>query len=124
MAYDAERNGGYRGRKDRARRVRDALRHCNGPEAGAKWQDQRDASDDQRRADHHQTFGPYRIDHRAGGRLRNNAGKACDRHHHADAGFVPFLLGQEIDGEVGPEPVADIGQEEIGGIEGAVGTLS
>ena len=36
-------------------------------------------------------------------------------------GFIPFLFGQEIDGEIGAKPVPDIGQKEIGGIERATG---
>jgi len=33
--------------------------------------------------------------------------------------LIPFLLGEQIDGEVGPKPVADIGEEEVGGVQRA-----
>jgi len=75
--------------------------------------------DDQGCADHHQTLRPGRVDQRAGRRLRGDAGDRRDRHHHADARLVPFLFGEEIDGEIGAKPLADIGQKEIGGIKRA-----
>ena len=35
--------------------------------------------------------------------------------------LVPFLLGEEIDREIGTEPVANIGEEEIGRIQRTTG---
>ncbi len=46
--------------------------------------------------------------------------KARDRHHHADPRLVPVLFGQKVNGEIGPKPVADVGEGEIGGVQGPV----
>jgi hypothetical protein len=61
-----------------------------------------------------------RIDQRAGRGLREDAGDGRDRHDHADAGLVPLLLGQEVDREIRPEPVANIGEEEVRRVERAI----
>jgi hypothetical protein len=53
-------------------------------------------------------------------RLREDAGDGRNRHHEADAGLIPFLLGEKIDGEIRPQSLTDIRKEEIGGIERAV----
>jgi hypothetical protein len=63
-----------------------------------------------------------RIDQGAGRGLRDDAGGGRNRHHDADAGFIPLPNGEQIDGEVGSEPVAHIGKEEVGSIKGAVGS--
>ena len=60
------------------------------------------------------------VDERTGGRLSDDTGKRRDRHHGSDRGFVPFLFGQQIDGEVGTEAVPHVGEKEIHGIERAL----
>jgi hypothetical protein len=49
--------------------------------------------------------------------LRRDAGKSRDRHYHADPRLVPVLFGQKVNGEIGPEPVSDVGEGEIGGFQ-------
>ncbi|MET4720875.1 hypothetical protein ABIF63_004981 [Bradyrhizobium japonicum] len=63
-----------------------------------------------------QPLRPRRIDQRASRRLRHDAGDGRNRHHEADAYLVPVLFGEQIDGEIGPKPVADVGEEEVGRI--------
>jgi hypothetical protein len=36
---------------------------------------------------------------------------------HADPRLVPVLFGQKIGCEIGPEPVAQVGEREIGGVK-------
>ena len=62
-----------------------------------------------------------RIDQCAGRRLRHDAGHGRDRHHDPDAGLVPFLDGEQIDRQIGPQPVAHVGEEEVGGVEAQFG---
>ena len=40
------------------------------------------------------------------GVLRENSRDGRDRHHESDAGFVPFLDREQIDGEVRPNGIA------------------
>jgi len=41
----------------------------------------------------------------------------ADRHDEADRGFVPLLNGQQVDGEVWAQAVANVGDKEVQRIE-------
>ena len=122
MAEDSERHRGDRRRKDHGSGLRDALRDCDRSEARKQRQRQRGERHHDGGDRHDHALRPRDVDQRARGRLRNDAGDGRNRHHQADAGLVPMLLGQEIDGEIGAEPVADVGEEEIGCIQRTAGS--
>ena len=65
------------------------------------------------RRDHQAALGRAPVDQGAGGGLGENTGQRRNRHHHADAGLIPFLFGQKIDREIGAEPIAHVGEKEI-----------
>ena len=62
-------------------------------------------------------------DRRDGRGLHGNASQPGNGHHDADVGLIPFLLGQKLDREIGPQPLADIGQKEVQRIQGPLGLL-
>jgi hypothetical protein len=101
--------------------ARNALRDRDRPKARDQRKQQRGERDDHCRGRHQQPLRPRRIDQRARRGLRQDSGNGGDRHHDADAGLIPFLLGEKIDGEIGSKPVADVGEEEIGGVKRAAG---
>lgn len=70
--------------------------------------------------DHQRALRRALVDQRAGRRLGDDPGKGRHRHHHADAGLVPFLFGQEVDGQIGSEAVAHVGEKEIQRIQRAL----
>ncbi len=118
MPDDAQRDGRQRRSENDFGRIGDALRDRDRPETRDQRQHQRGESDDRCRRDHHQTFSSGRVDHCTGRRLRNDAGDGRNRHHHADMSLVPVLLGEQIDCEIRPKSLADVGEEEVRGIEG------
>ncbi|MGY3660181.1 hypothetical protein ACVJ19_006844 [Bradyrhizobium sp. USDA 376] len=122
VAEDAERNGCNRRRKDRGGGLRYSLRDHDWQECRKQGKRQRGRCHHDGGDNHHQPFRPRRIDQGPGRCLCHDAGDRRDRHHQANACLVPMLLGKEIDGEIGPEPVADVGEEEIGRIQRAAGS--
>lgn len=60
------------------------------------------------------------IDQRACRRLRQQPRDGRDQYHEPDPGLVPFLFREKVNGEIGTEPVADIREKDIGGVEGAI----
>ena len=65
------------------------------------------------------------VDQPARGGLRQQADDAGDGHDQPDRRFVPAMRRsahrEQIDGEVGTEPVANIGQEEVQRVQRAAG---
>jgi hypothetical protein len=57
------------------------------------------------------------VDRRADRRLDCEPQQPADRRHHADFGLAPLLLSDQEYVEVRSEPAADIGEQEIDGIE-------
>jgi hypothetical protein len=53
------------------------------------------------------------VNQRARRSLHDKAGDGGNRHHEADFIFRPMPLRQEIDREIGSEPLTNVGQEEI-----------
>src|SRR6266550_2070661 len=66
----------------------------------------------QRCTGHDCPLGSRRIDKSASRRLREEAGQGSNGHHQTDAGFVPSLNREQIDGEIRSEPVANVGEKE------------
>ncbi|MDR6179990.1 hypothetical protein QE393_003250 [Pseudomonas sp. SORGH_AS 211] len=62
------------------------------------------------------------VDQGAGGRLGDQPGDAGQGHDETGGGLVPALPrtahGDQVDGEIGAQAVADVGQGEVQGIQG------
>jgi hypothetical protein len=52
--------------------------------------------------------------------LCQDAGDGRNRQDNADACLVPLLLGEQVNREIRTKPVAHVGEEEVGRVEGAV----
>jgi len=65
------------------------------------------------------------VDQRSGRGLGEQADDARDGHDETDGRLVPALLraahGDQIDREIGPQPVAHVGEEEVQSVEPAQG---
>ncbi len=110
---DPQRDGGECRREDRPRRRRRRLCRRHQPEAGQEGQGDRAGGDHDRGHDQGRPLGRRPIDERAGRRLGQDADDAGNGHHRADGRRVPLLDGQQVDGEVGSQPVAHVGQEQV-----------
>ncbi len=59
------------------------------------------------------------VDRRADRRLDGEAEQTADGRHQADLGLAPVQLSDEEHVQIGPERAADIGEQEIDGVERA-----
>ena len=113
-ADDAERDRRHRGREHRA----GGRRRCacvSGHRRRSSEERQGERAQRHRRGQRRSRLPRLAVCGRSARRPASGpAGPAmpADRHHEADRGLVPVLHGQQVDGEVGPEPVAHVGQEE------------
>ena len=57
------------------------------------------------------------VDRGADRRLDGESEQAADRRHQADLGLAPMLLGDQEHVEIGSEGAADVGEQEIDGVE-------
>src|SRR5215212_8328433 len=48
------------------------------------------------------------------------AAKAADGQYHADRGLVPTRLPEQEDADIGPEPAAHVGEQEVDEVEATV----
>ena len=121
MAENAERDGCDCRRKDDRAGLGDALRNRDRNEARKQRQRQRCERDHDGCNRHDCPLCPRDVDQRTRRCLRHDTGDGRNRHHQTNTRLVPMLLGEEIDGQIGPKPVADVGEEEIGRIERTAG---
>ncbi len=116
-AHHAERHRRDRRRKDRSRGAGHSIHDGDRTERRQPRQRERPDRDDEGGRDEQLEARMAAVDEGPGGRLREDPGDAADRHHHADGGFVPVVLREQIDREIGSEPVAHVGEEEVERIE-------
>ena len=114
---DAERDGGQRRCDGGAGQAADDARERDGPEARRQRDGEAAGRDDQHRAGDQRALGADGIDHQPDRRLRQQPGEAADRERQADLPGIPVVLGQQVDAEIGPEPVADIGEQDVEEVE-------
>src|SRR6202521_5480528 len=57
------------------------------------------------------------VDRGADRRLDCEPEQATDRSHHSDLGLAPMLLGNEEDVEIRAQGTADVGEQEVDGVE-------
>ena len=63
------------------------------------------------------TFGAGLVDCSTDRRLDREPEQTGDRGHYADFGLAPMLLGDEEHVEIRPQRTADIGKQEVDGVE-------
>jgi len=97
----AERDGGNGRLKDRPRGSGRGLSDCDSVKVRHQRQHHAAKSDKNGRCDDQGALCLGVVDESTGGRLGENGRDPANRHYHADAGFIPLLDGQEIDGEIG-----------------------
>ena len=63
---------------------------------------------------------PGRVDQGADGRVQRDPEQPADGQHEADPRLVPLPGPDQEHADIGPEPAAHVGQEEVGEVEAAV----
>jgi hypothetical protein len=114
-----ERDGRHAGRKDGLDDPQGDLRRGDGKQLGEEDDRQAGERDNGRRDDEHEPLAARVVDEATHGGLREDGDEPGDRHHHPDAGGIPLLLGQQVDGQIDAHPVLHVRHEDVDEIEPA-----
>ena len=114
---EAQGQGRDRRTEDVADNCHQAVGDHDRPEARPREDD--DGADAQhgKRQDDRAALGAGLVDRGADRRLDREPEQAADRRHQADLGLAPMLLGDQEHVEIRPERAADVGEQEVDGVE-------
>jgi len=115
--HDSQSDRGNRRPEKGCRRVGRRLRSGDKDKGRHEGKEDRGAGHDNGGGDNDRPLGVARIGQRARRSLHDKAADGGNRHHEADLILRPLPLRQEVNGEIGPKPLANIGEEEVQGIQ-------
>lgn len=108
---------GNRRREESFRRASRGLRSGDEHKRRHERKDDRGTGHNQGGGDNQRSFGVAHVNQRARRSLHDQAGDGRNRHDETDLIFRPMPPRQEIDREIGSKPLANVGQEEVQGIQ-------